>query len=130
MISSLVSRSSALVLLAAGLALLFAPDAIMPRLDPAFPPSAAWIAQLLAAAWIAVAIYTWSHRTQVLGGIYGRAVVYANFVLFFIGGLGLLGAARHGGASPALWWVAVPMLVFAVVYGALLFRGPFDQLRA
>ena len=59
MSSTLVSRVSAAVLLLAGLALLFAPDAVLPRLIPdrAKLPGAVWTAVALAVV-LAVA-YGW-----------------------------------------------------------------------
>lgn len=130
MISSLVSRASAAVLALGGFALLFAPDAILPALAPGFPPAALWLAQLLAAAWLGVAAMNWLQRATLLGGIYGRPVVFANLVLWFVGDMVVLRALREPGAPRALWLVAVPATLLAAVYGALLLRGPFDPLRA
>ncbi len=128
MISSLVTRTSATLLLVGGLALLFAPDVLLPRIVPGFPPTALWLGQLLAAAWIGVATLNWSHRSAVLGGIYGRPVVFANAVLFLVSALGMVKALQAPNASPALWYFAAPAIVLATVYFALLFRGPFDQV--
>lgn len=55
MISSLVTRGSAAALFLGGVALLFAPDLILPGLVPGFPPAASWLGQLLGAAWLGVA---------------------------------------------------------------------------
>ena len=128
MISSLVTRTSAALLLVGGLALLFAPDVLLPRIVPGVPPTALWLGQLLAAAWIGVATLNWSHRSAVLGGIYGRPVVFANAVLFLVSALGMVKALQAPNASGALWFFAVPAIVLATVYFALLFRGPFDQV--
>ena len=128
MISSLVTRTSAALLLVCGLALLFAPDVLLPRIVPGFPPTALWLGQLLAAAWIGVATLNWSHRSAVLGGIYGRPVVFANAVLFLVSALGMVKALQAPNASGTLWFFAVPAIVLATVYFALLFRGPFDQV--
>ena len=128
MISSLVTRTSAALLLVGGLALLFAPDVLLPRIVPGFPPTALWLGQLLAAAWIGVATLNWSHRSAVLGGIYGRPVVFANAVLFLVSALGMVKALQAPNASGALWFFAVPAIVLATAYFALLFRGPFDQV--
>jgi hypothetical protein len=87
MISSLVSRCSAALLLLGGLALLFASDVVLPALVPAFPASAAWVGQLLGAAWLGVAALNWLRRRAVVGGIHGRPVVFANLVLYFVSAL-------------------------------------------
>ena len=128
-ISSRVSRASAIVLALGGVALLFAPDVILPALVPGFPPSAAWLAQLLAAAWLGVAALDWLQRATLLGGIYGRPVVLANLALYFIGDLAVLRALREPDAPRALWIIAVPATLLAIAYGALMLRGPFDELR-
>jgi len=127
--SSLVSRISSFVLGASGVALLFAPDVILPALVPGFPAAAAWLGQLLAAAWLAIAALNWLQRSAVLGGIYGRAVVLANLVLYFVTALSVGRALAAGTAPASLWALTVPAAVLAVAYGALLLRGPFDLQR-
>ena len=103
MISTVVSRVSAALLLAAGVVLLFAADAVLPALSPGLPASAAWLGQLLGAAWLGVAALNWLQRNQLLGGIYGRPVVFANLALYLVGALSLLGALRDPAAPRSLW---------------------------
>jgi hypothetical protein len=110
-----------------GLLFLFAADDILPRLIPAFPPSGAWLGQLLAAAWLGVAMLNWFSRSTLLGGIYGRAVVTTNAVLYFVSAMALLKIVTRPGISAAVWLLAVPFLLFAGVYGWLMFRGPFER---
>jgi hypothetical protein len=129
-ISSIVTRTSAAVLLAGGVALLFASDVLLPLLVPGFPAAGAWLGQLLGAAWLGVAALNWLHRGTLLGGIYGRPVVLANLVLYFVGALSLLRALAEPGVPRALWGLAVPLALLAVVYGVLLLRGPLDPLDA
>ena len=129
MISSLVSRVSAALLSLAGLVLLFASDVLLPAVVPGLPPAAAWLGQLLAAAWLGVAALNWLQRSAVLGGIYGRPIVLANLALYFVSALSLLRALMSAGTSSVLWLALAPSAVLAAVYGALLLRGPFDQLQ-
>jgi len=63
MIFSVLSRISALVLLIAGITLLFAPDVVLPAVVPGFPTAAAWLGQLLAGAWLGVAALNWLQRS-------------------------------------------------------------------
>lgn len=128
MISSVVSRVSAAVLALGGLALLFAADALLPALVPGLPPTAAWLGQLLGAAWLGVAALNWLQRGAVLGGAYGRPVVVANLVLYFVTALSAARAVPAGG--PRLWLLALPGAAGAAVYGALLVRGPVDARSA
>jgi hypothetical protein len=114
--STLISRVNALVLLAGGMAMLFAPDVVLPRLVAGFPPAGLWLGQLLGAAWLGFAALSWLSQGAVLGGIYGRPVVMANAVMHFIGAMALL---RTG-----LFLYAAPVAILAVVYCVLLLRGP------
>lgn len=124
MSSTLVSRVSAAVLLLTGLALLFAPDAVLPRLIPDYPTTALWLGQLLGTAWLGVAALNWSSRATILGGIYGRPIVLANVAIYFIGALVMLSAAARA-KLPAAVWIAVALaVVLAVAYGWLFWRGP------
>lgn len=127
MISSLISRTSALVLAAGGLALLFASDALLPLLLPGLPASAAWLGQLVAAAWLSVALFNWNARGTILGGVYGRPAVNLNLVLYAVSALALLKAAQP---TFAVRLLTVPMALMALVYTAVLLRGPFDRPAA
>ncbi len=127
MISTMLSRASAGLLVLGGLALLFAPDVILPRLIPGFPVPGVWLGQLVAAAWLALAILNWLNRGVLLGGIYGRAVVVTNAVFYFVGAIVLLKTVTTRDVPAALWIVAVPVALFAGVYGWLLFRGPIAR---
>lgn len=115
------------MLLLGGLVLLFASDAILPRLIPTFPVAGAWLGQLLAASWLAVAALNWFSQRQLLGGIYGRHVVMANAALYFIATMVLLKIVVQNQAPTVLWLVLVPAMLFAGIYGWLLFRGPFER---
>lgn len=126
MTSSLITRTSAALLAAGGIALLFMSDEILPALAPGFPDHASWLGQLVGAAWLAVAALNWLNKSTLIGGIYGRPLVLANLILYFISSMVLLRALREPATSPALWWVAAPHVVMAVVYGVVLFKGPFE----
>lgn len=125
--SSIISRASAILLALGGLALLFAPDVILPALVPDFPAAGAWIGQLLAAAWLGVAVLDWLDQSPLLGGIYGRPIVMMNAILYFISTMTLLRSATRHGAPVTLWLATVPMALFAGIYWWLLLRGPLER---
>ena len=127
MLSSLISRASAGVLAVGGLFLVFVPDLVLAALIPGYPPTGAWLAQLLAAAWLGLASLNWISRGALLGGIYGRGVVAANAVSYFVGATSLLRAALRPGQPAPLWLLAAPLALFAALYGWLLLRGPFER---
>ena len=127
MISTLVSQSSAAVLGVGGIVLLFASDAVLPRLSPGLPESAAWLGQVLGAAWLGLAALNWINRRAILGGVYARPIVFANLIHYFIAAMVLIRTAST--LPPAIWILGVPATAFAFAYGLLLFRGPFDTPR-
>ena len=127
MTSPLISRASAGLLLAAGMALLFVPDVVLPGLVSGYPVEALWIGQLLGAAWLGVAGLNWMARATILGGIYGRPIVIANLAIYFIGGLVLLRAAEGAGFPPGLSLLLASAALPALAYGWLLFRGPLQK---
>lgn len=72
----------------------------------------------------------WHSRHRILGGIYGRPVVTANVILYWIGGMVLFNAARRPDAPRALWSIALPALTLAAIYLWLMLRGPLPRDRA
>lgn len=127
MISTQISRASAGLLLLGGLALVFASDAILPRIIPNFPAAGTWLGQLLAAAWLAIAALNWLSQSVLLGGIYGRPVVLANAGLYFITATTMLKGVMRRDMPAGIWLVVIPAVVFTAIYGWLLFRGPFEH---
>lgn len=127
MTSATISRASALALLLGGVLLLFVPDEFLSVLSPGFPADSAWIGQLLGAAWLGVAALNWLNSAAPLGGIYGRPVLFTNIAIYFIGGSSLIRAAQRADFPLALTALAAVTLVFALAYGWLLFRGPFER---
>ena len=125
--SARLSRASAGLLAVGGMLLLFAADDILPRLSPGFPGAAAWIGQLLGGAWLAIAALTWLNRGARLGGIYGRPVVLTNAIVYFVSAMGLAKIATRPDRSTPIVVVTALVVLFAGVYGWLLFRGPFER---
>lgn len=126
MISGILSRSTAALLALGGAMLLFAPDAVLPRLVPDFPAAGFWLGQLLGTAWLGVAALNWLNRSAILGGIYSRTVVLANVAIWFMGALVVLRAASRATDPAALWLLGAVMALPAFAYGWLLMRGPLE----
>jgi hypothetical protein len=128
MLSSHLSRGSALLLGVAGFAFVFAPREMLALLAPGTPRAAAWIGQLLGAALVGLACLNWFNRQTVLGGIYARPVVLANMVFYLVGALSIFGASIALTATrPVAQGVAAVLGVFAACYSWLLFRGPLER---
>lgn len=122
--SAPVSTASAGLLLIGGVALLFAADDILPSLIPGFPETGAWLGQLLGGAWLAIAALNWLNRGARLGGIYGRPVVLTNAIVYFVGAMVLLKIVARPGLSIPVVIATILFVIFAALYGWLLFRGP------
>ncbi len=127
MISTQISRVSAILLLIGGLTFLFAPDVILPRLIPSFPVSGEWIGQMLAGSWLSLGALNWLSRPHMIGGIYNRSTVMANAVFYFVAATVLIKRTGNPETPAVLWLLVVPISILAVVYMWLLFRGPFQR---
>lgn len=102
--------ATAVVLGAAGLALLFLAEA----------PGG----QLWGAALLGLAALDWVGRGLVLGGIYGRPLVFANLFHFAIGALVCLDAAIDDPGAVSSWAAAAGYGVLALAFIRLLRRDP------
>jgi hypothetical protein len=121
---------SAAVLMAHGIVLLFAPELFFTLFALSSSAEALVAAQLFGATLISFGLMNWTARGSVLGGIYGRALVYGNFVYSLIGFfVGI--RARLSGFSNEYFWIEVLLyLASAIVFGVMLFRGPFSPTPA
>jgi hypothetical protein len=125
MLSSHLTRTSALLLGVSGFAFVFAPREMLALLAPGTPRTATWIGQLLGAALVGLACLNWFNRHTLLGGIYARAVVLANAMFYVVGASSVFGASAALTATRSTaQGVAAVLGVFAACYVWLLFRGP------
>ena len=128
MLSSHLSRTSALLLGVAGFSFVFAPREMLALLAPGTPHAATWIGQLLGAALVGLGCLNWFNRHTLLGGIYARAVVLANTMFHVVGALSVFGSSAALTATrPVAHGVAGILGVFGACYALLLFRGPLER---
>ena len=121
MTSRLIASLSAVLLGASGAILLFLPDSVAGA-SVERHSRAEMLAQILGGAWLGVAALNWYTRGQPIGGIYGRPVVFANLMLYFVATTTLVKvAAWRPGAMLVAGIVAA---VMTALYGVLLFRSP------
>jgi hypothetical protein len=106
---------SALLMGAAGLLLLFAPQESGAVLLPEAAGADAVI-QLLGAALLGFAVMNWTARGAALGGIYGRAVVIGNLMHLLVGAFVLVSRSANDTVTPAFL-----VLTGLYVLGAALF---------
>lgn len=81
------------------------------------------ILQMAGALYFAFAMVNWTAKAQLVGGIYGRSITIGNFSHFLIGGLALIKAYM---TSPliGILYLAIPYLIFAILFAIALFRPP------
>jgi hypothetical protein len=123
MSTSLLQTLSTAVLGACGIVALFAPEVFLKAINMGFV-TPHWPVQLLAAAWLALAVFNGLTRNFAIGGIYGRPILLTNFTLYFVAATSTLRPALANG-RPGPISVLVIAGIFAAAYGYLLFaRGP------
>jgi hypothetical protein len=127
--SNVITTISALVLAVGGIVLLFGAQEILVRMLPGTTAGTAVLGQLVAAGWLAIAGLNWNQRQTIVGGIYGRPMVLANFALYMVTAFSLAHPAMAGGAPRVFGPLAVLFGAFALLYAMLLLRGPFGSDR-
>jgi hypothetical protein len=113
----LLVGASAVCLAALGLLLLFAGVEITGSVFGA--PVAEPFPAILGAALLGFASMNWIARHNILGGIYGRAVVAANQTHLTVGAIVLI---KHGlayGGSAGYWALAALYVAGGVLFGVL-----------
>ncbi len=117
----LLMTLSAVFAAALGVAASFAPQEILQHAGVLPDRVSATIVQLAGALYLGFAILNWCAKGNMLGGIYGRPIVLANFAHFAIGAIVLLKVPGH--ADPGLLAGTAAYSAFAAWFGYVLF-GP------
>jgi hypothetical protein len=115
----LLQDLSTAVLGACGVTALFAPEVLLSAISMA-QAVPHWPVQLLASAWLSLAMLDWMTRGFTMGGILGRPVLMANFTHYFIAAMVSVRPALGSGRPGPIGVVAI-FGVFAFAYAALLF---------
>ena len=115
----LLQTVSMAILGVCGVVGLLAPEVLLSAISMAFV-TPHWPVQLLASAWLGLAMLNWSTRGFTLGGILGRPVVLANFAHYFVAAMSTVRPFLAGG-RPGPTVVLVVFGLLAVAYGYLLF---------
>jgi hypothetical protein len=115
----------ALVLGAAALALIFAPELVIARFAIEPGAGALLLGQLYGGALFGIAMTTWLARTMLLGGIYGRSIVVGGFAHALVGAFALAHVLRAPFANAFAWAVFTVYAALAVWFASLMFgSGP------
>lgn len=118
-------EATAIVLGAASIALIFAPELVLARFGIEPVAAAVPLAELYGAALFGLALTSWFARTMLLGGVYGKAIVAGGFGHALVGVFALLHAVRAASGNTFLWLACALYALLALAFGALMFgRGP------
>lgn len=107
-----------------GLSLTFFPEELLSLYGIAVVAPLPKIIQLLGAAYLGYAMMNWMAKGQLFGGIYGRPMAMGNMLHYFAGAAALLKnyqPLQHNGLYLAVMGLYV---LFAILFGYLLFTSP------
>ncbi len=117
--------ASSLAMGAAGLAFTFIPEEVLKLLQSEINRPSNLLPQITGALYVGFAMLNWMNRYSVIGGIYNKPTVMANFAHFFIGAMALIkGMRANPGQSSLLWVITVVYILFAVIFGWLFYKNP------
>jgi hypothetical protein len=113
---------TAIILGAIGIVLTFVPLEVSNLLN--FTEPIAIVFQVLGALYFGFAMLNWTAKANLIGGIYSRPVAIGNFTHFLIGGLALIKLVLHNTNATYSWACAIMYLIFALLFGYVLFTNP------
>ena len=123
--TKLVMTISALFLAVIGISLSFLPNEIILYLGIVSTKPFQLILQILGALFFAFSMLNWMVRDGVIGGIYNRPTVVANFTHFVIGALALIKGVMANHDLPYTYWILAGVYtMFGLLFGLILFRNP------
>jgi hypothetical protein len=123
---------SAVVMGAAGIALLFIPQEIHAQFQveaTEVNPVDALILQLMGAMYFGFAMINWTAKANLIGGIYGRPIAIGNVTHFTVGALGLL-KGFISSRQELLLAPALIYLLFAIGFTVVFFTHPVKDQQA
>jgi hypothetical protein len=121
--TKILMTSSSLILGAAGVFALFAPDALLAIQGVEGTKSLSLLVQLMGALYFSFALMNWTTKDSAIGGIYARPVSLGNFGHFFAGALLLLKAGLFDEFNLPLFVVFIVYLVYAGLFYWLVFHA-------
>jgi len=120
--TKLLMKTSAIVLGATGIILIFMPQEVSRYLN--LTESTFALFQILGALYFGFAMLNWTAKANLIGGIYSRPVAIANFTHFLIGGLSLIKLVIHNTSGACIWVCAILYVVFSLLFGYVFFTNP------
>jgi hypothetical protein len=121
--TKILMTSSSVILGAAGVFALFAPDVLLGMQGVENTPSLPVLVQLMGALYFAFALMNWTAKDSAIGGVYARPVSLGNFGHFFAGSMLLIRFQLSGDFDLFLLIALIVYLTFAVLFYWLVFRA-------
>ncbi len=118
---------SAVMLGALGIACIFLPQELASALG--LPESGAIAIQMLGALYFGFTMLNWTAKSNLLGGIYGRSIVFGNLAHFVIGALTLLKFITKETSGVVILIFTLIYALFAILFGVILFRHPVKAMN-
>lgn len=116
---------SSVVLMGTGIFLSFSPDALLNFQSITIDDNALILSQILGALYFSFGILNWMAKNSLVGGIYNRPIVLANFSHYLIGSLTLIKGQLFTIHVPfSIWLIAVIYLFFCISFGLMLLTNP------
>lgn len=125
--SKYLMAASAIVTGLLGLAASFLPKEIL--VNAGISPSETLIlfVQVTGALYVGFGIMNWMAKAVLIGGIYAKPLAMGNFTHFLIAAIALLKFVSNHSVSPYVWTAAIVYLIFAILFGIVLFTSPFKK---
>ena len=121
--TKILMTCTSLILGAAGVFALFAPDVLLAMQGVEGTPSLSLLIQLMGALYFAFALMNWTAKNSAIGGIYARPVSLGNFVHFFAGAMLLIRFQLSSNFNLPLLIALIIYLIFAGLFYWLVFRA-------
>ena len=122
--TQVLMSTSAILLATFGIGATFLPQEILQWLGATPSAALSQLVQLAGALYLGFAVLNWMLRHQLIGGIYNRPVVLANLLHFVSAAIGLVKTITSAPEAQVLWPAALTYGIFALAFGAVLFRHP------
>lgn len=107
-----------------GLGLTFLPEEALSLYGIAVVAPLPKMVQLLGAAYLGFAMMSWMAKGQLFGGIYGRPMAMGNLLHYFAGAAALLKGMSMQKADPVYLTVMGGYVLFAILFGYMVFTSP------
>lgn len=125
MLRKTIMTASSLTLGIFGVMLSFAPNYLWYSQNIKVTVTALVITQILGALYFSFAILNWLAKGSMLGGIYNRPIILANFTHYIMGCLSLLkGPLLNSDGSYQIYLLVLLYSTFSISFGFMLITNP------